>query len=452
VAGARPCSELPHSKKLMNREIKSVGYGVFIVPEEEKSLGREISLTWYVPKDWTLINSHGQGTSQNLKTTISQLRHAVYTGGDFRVHRFEVQGFPVHLAMRGQWEIKDEELVETARKIFQLQRDFFSDYEYPFYFVTLIPTESGECCSLNGTGLTQSFAMIASPGKEYPSIDEFKFLLSHELFHNWNGRKIKRMDPEELVYWFSEGFTEFYTFRILVKGGLMSFQDYVKDVNQELREYFLSPVRNAPNRAILDGFWKNPFIDQLPYVRGHMIAQIWNARIKAQTGERLDDFMRDLFKAAQSEGSVVEPSTIDRLMTNHLSGGVGYDLDHWVEAGETVVFHPNALGPCARLASERGPSFEIGFDYMASFDAGKLVGVKLDSEAYRAGLRDGMEMLNLKTRHSDPRKEVTVTTRDGDGREKKISYLPKGPEVEIPAYVVDSELFAANPEACVAEL
>jgi predicted metalloprotease with PDZ domain len=49
-----------------------------------------------------------------------------------------------------------------------------------------------------GAGRINAFAMFLSDDRELDY--RFKRLLAHEAFHTWNGAKIRRRDPEVLVY------------------------------------------------------------------------------------------------------------------------------------------------------------------------------------------------------------------------------------------------------------
>ena len=120
----------------------------------------------------------------------------------------------------------------------------------------------------------------------------------HELFHDWNPQQLGRMpDPEQSHYWLSEGFTDYYTYVLLRRSGLSTADEYLAHYNTLLREYHLSPARDADNDRIVREFWSDPNVGHLPYWRGALLAMKWDAEIRAATAGRasLDDVMRDLF-------------------------------------------------------------------------------------------------------------------------------------------------------------
>lgn len=362
------------------------GYGAFVYPDGKFNRRRPVSINWQnFPEKWAFANSHGvNNRNQSVEISIGELLHSVYVAGDFRVHETRVNGQPVHLAVRGDWAISDSTLLDLTSKVFQSQRDFWNDHAYPSYLVTLIPTEE-ECCSQGGTGLTRSFAMNSSYGDAEWLVPGLKHLLSHELFHNWNGRKIKRTQPEQLQYWFSEGFTEYYSWILNLRSGLITLPDLVGALNKGIRQYMLSPVRNAPNSRIASDFWKDDQVAKLPYLRGTLIAMRWNSLIKKRSpGHSLDHFMKDFLQAALRDGALVSQETVECLLRPYLKEGVQSDLKALVDQGDTVEIAEDGAGPCASLVTREVtvggktvvvPQFELNVERFKHDPAGCVAAI-----------------------------------------------------------------------------
>lgn len=434
--------------QLQTEYIHFFGLATLIVPEWDGKKEREIHMQWKgFPASWNLINSHGLSSDgQHLRVGLNSFLHAIFLAGDFRIVPFEIHGAPIYFALRGQWKFPESELIDLAEKIVTSQREFFRDFDYPFYLISLIPTDS-PCCMRGGTGLTQSFAMHAS--KDLPKSFPFRHLLAHELFHNWNGRKIKRREPEELVYWFSEGFTEYFSRRINLQAGIIDLPEYLKQVNENIVSYSFSPEKNAPNQKILEEFWTNPDISYLPYLRGELIGHYWNTQIKQRNPQTsLDDFIRDLFQAAVTQGAVVEPQTIADLMLPYLPGGVQTDLSELVDRGDTVPLLQESMGPCISLKDKMIPAFEMGFDVEGSFEKGMIIDLKDHSNAFQAGLRNGMKLIRIRNQNGNPFFEATVIV-EIDGELKEFKYFPAGALTAIPQFFLNSDLFLQDPEKCM---
>lgn len=229
-----------------------LGNGAWILPNYNVEKAKlNVSINWKdFPADWKLANSFGANQiKQNFKTDVGSLMSSVFVGGDFRLIQKLVKGKPVWTAIRGKWDFTDEQFTDLTEKIIAAERDFFKDFDHPYYLVTAIPLEGDKSAmSLGGTGLTNSFATFITTNV---SLEMIASLISHEYFHNWNSNAFGGMkQPEALIYWFSEGFTDYYTYQLLFRSGFMNAENYVAQYNQFLQEYYLSEVRNADNQRI----------------------------------------------------------------------------------------------------------------------------------------------------------------------------------------------------------
>jgi predicted metalloprotease with PDZ domain len=292
------------------------GGGIFVHPDWKTDVARKITLSWKnIPKGWTIANSFGANQAvQDFQSSIDKFNQAVYVGGDFRVYGLEIKGRPLSIAMRGRWLFSDPDFTRLAGKIVRAGRDFWEDHEFPYFLITLLPTDE-PCCDLGGTGLTNAFALFVSSGVDI-GMGKLEYTLAHELFHAWNGIKIRRQEPDELLYWFSEGFTVYYTSLLNLRAGLITLNEHVSKYNEVISRYYASPVRNEDNERIRKDFWNDSYVEKLPYQRGAILAHNWNAAIKRESGGHfsLDDVMRDLLRAALSQGTRVSPRGLDSLM------------------------------------------------------------------------------------------------------------------------------------------
>ena len=411
-----------------------IGEGFFIHPAWDDEQLSQIVIQWKnLPHHWIVSNSFGNDQHrQMIKRTLAQLRHAIYIGGDFRIKKILIKGHPLYVALRGRWAFSDRSYFKLVKKIVEAERAFWRDYDFPYFLITLIPT-SEQCSTYGGTGLTDSFASFAPPGR--PIDAHLKHLLAHELFHAWNGRKVGRQQPEELVYWFSEGFTEYYTRLLLLRSGLMTLEEYIRDYNRVIFNYYSSPVRTAKNREILKYFWTNTLIRQLPYWRGDILAHNWNAAIRAHSKGRfsLDNLMIDLLGDAQSQGTFVSANSIDVLMKYYLVKGVREDIKNHIVAGDLIVPDKTALGPYVKLRTVERHQFELGFDYETSIHGKVTAGVKRRSNAYRAGLRNGQIILGATVFFGDVTKMVEIRVK-ASKVERTIKFYPLGRTIAVPQY------------------
>lgn len=427
-----------------------IGEALFIHPVWDAAKPRRITLDWQnLPAKWKLSNSFGTNKHyQVINRPISQLRHAVYVGGDFRTRRVIINGNPVYVAMRGNWRFSDEDFFDLIKRIIKIERTFWNDFEFPYFLITLIPT--GEvCCHYSGTGLTNSFATFISTDK--PVDARLTHLLTHELFHTWNGRKIKRKMPEELVYWFSEGFTDYYTRLLLLRAGLMTIEEYIESYNKVIFDYYRSPYRNEKNKRILKDYWRIRAIRQLPYQRGDLLAHNWNGLIRAATAGRfsLDNVMLDLLEAAQSKDLVVSASNLNRLIRRYLPQGVREQITEHIDNGVLIQPDREALGPGVELKTVDLRLFDLGFDYEAARSKGVISGLREGSNAHLAGLRNDDSIMVKTIFFGDPRKAVEIIVKSSGG-ERLVRFWPWGDEIRVPQYVLNVQRFTCDQKHALA--
>ncbi|HEX2641027.1 MAG TPA: hypothetical protein VHL50_10665, partial [Pyrinomonadaceae bacterium] len=294
--------------------------------------------------------------------------------------------------------------------------------------------------SYGGTGLNNSFALFATP---QATVGALRGLLAHEYFHNWNPAALGRMpDPEQQVSWFSEGFTEFYTYRLLLRGGLMTRDVYIAKNNELIREYYLLESRNAPNSRIIKEFWSDRSVGRLPYLRGFMIATNWNAEIvKASAGKHsLDDVMFDLKAGSNGGRQVLTSEVIAKAVQRYLGRDPSADIARFVVDGDTLVPLDGALGPDTLIEAQKIPVFDAGFDLDELFKTRRITRVKPNGPAYAAGLRDGQQLVGgVSVYFGNTEKEIELKVKTDDG-EKKLKYLPVAAEPAlIPQYTFRSK-------------
>lgn len=328
-----------------------VGVNFLVHPVWDNDKPLTLQLEWAsVPTGWTLADSFGRFAAvRSVQTSLRKLFESLFIGGDFRLLQRRIDSQPVEVAIRGRWPFSDDQFADLAIRILKTERQLFKDNDFPQYLISVIPTED-KPGSLAGTGLTNAFAAYLAPGTKLEA--DLKQLLAHEMLHAWNPQKFGRLaQPEESMYWFSEGFTDYYAREVLVRAGLMSFAEYTESVNRLLRDYFASPVRDAGNARIRKEFWSNTAMQKLPYLRGSLLALNWNAEILQSSRGRssLDDVMRSLLAAARQQPGVLDSQRVSRAVEPFIGRDVMPDIGRFIESGTILKTRTDALGSCADL-------------------------------------------------------------------------------------------------------
>ena len=411
----------------------------WVRPGLDETTPLSFSIEWKnLPPDWVISNTFGaQQQQQQFTANLRAFTSSVFVGGDFRLRSVTVKDQPVRIALRGAWAFTDDEFAALVEKIFLLQRGFWDDFNYPDYFVSLLPLDPlPQGAANSGTGLAQSFATFATPNC---TLEDFKYLLAHELFHNWNSRRLGRIrEPQELMYWFSEGFTDYYSYRLLWRGGLLTLDEYVAKYNEAVRRYYTSSLRHTPNERVAREFFSSAELSRLTYWRGRLLAANWDALIRTNSGGKhsLDDVMREFYRA----GANVELNAeiIAAAVQRYAKEDVLPDLKRIIDNGELLTPHNKLFGECAPLLTVEVADFELGFDLDALQAKMRIQNVLPNSAAYRAGLRDGQIVTKrMPIVIGDAGQEVELTIKDGS-KEKTIRFLPaandktKVPQFKLP--------------------
>jgi predicted metalloprotease with PDZ domain len=403
-------------------------------------------------RNGTVVTSYGvsrTGTATiRTRDGADRLRHALYFGGAFDVREARIHGKPLYIARRGKWRFDADPFAAATERLIATHRAFWNDFAFDHFVIELLPTNlpQGEW---GGTGLVNAFTMYGSRDFNVPG-DAFDFLVGHEHLHTWIPQRFGAMGSDEaLRYWFSEGFTDFYTHRLLVKSGFWPLEIYAEALNRKISRYLASPAHLADNRRVAVEFFSGDEVGQLPYQRGEFIALRWHGELTRRGHGGLDPLMRGLMLARASDESPTTPLATTRLL-ERLETLVGdsarRDVERFVERGESYPFDGDTLGPCFALEWSTQPArWRLGLD-IKSLATGVVGGVEPDGPAYRAGLRDGQKVLGYGIYRGDVAHDSAVTIRDDDGTPRQIAYRPAEGEIRVPLYrVVDG---ARDDDSC----
>lgn len=426
-----------------------IGYGVFVLPDWNGDQPAHISLQWKnFPKKFNMANSFGSlELKQSFIAKTDNLLHSIFVGGDYRVKKIMIRSQPLYIAIRGTWQFSDDDYFKLAGSIVEYQRNFFDDHTFDYFLITATPNGAA-CCSTGGTGLTNSFATFIH---DATTLDVgMKHLLSHELFHTWNGQRIRKQEPEQLVYWFSEGFTDYYARQLLLRAGQISLEELVDDYNATLYEYYVSKELNAPNSKILKDFWKNYDIEKLPYRRGHILAYKWNTEIKTASNGKysMDTVLKDLFNNAKSNNMVISADNMNTLIQKYNPKGIQSDLKNFIDEGKTIVPGEQDLGPCLKRKISTLGDMDLGYDRKATYQTNIITGLKKTSNAYKAGLRNGYKLLDRKVNYP-PFTNSRLHINDGK-HDRWIEFMPmNNKKHKVYHYTIDETLYKKDPARCL---
>jgi len=225
-----------------------------------------------------------------------------------------------------------ERIAKDVQIICQYECDFFADEKPPFdsfLFMTFVQKQGfGGLEHMASTALHCSHSDLPKIGDDpdIKSLDYQRFLslCCHEYFHCWNVKRIKPavFKPYELqceinteLLWFFEGITSYYDELFLVRSGVISKEDYLTMLANNITRYLKGKGRLVQTLAesSFDAWTKfykqdenanNAIVSY--YVKGGLVAMCLDFEIKKLTNnaKSLDDLMRLIWNEFGCKGNL----------------------------------------------------------------------------------------------------------------------------------------------------
>jgi predicted metalloprotease with PDZ domain len=243
--------------------------------------------------------------------------------------------------------------------------------------------------------------------------DELTYVFAHELFHAWNARRLR---PAELVpydlsraqpsraLWITEGLTEYFAHRAMLRAGRWSRADYLAHVGDEAERAVQAARRGSSVEEAAELTWQAPDDGEddwdAYYARGHLVALALDATMRAQTGGKhgLDAVLRALLAEADRAGGAL-PVDGERLARaiDALAPGVGQKVLAWTRAGDETAQVAEAVAAVGlKLTATDAPGRTVA-GFAADRDGAglRVVAVADGGPAALAGLHPGDRVLQL---------------------------------------------------------
>lgn len=171
---------------------------------------------------------------------------------------------------------------------------------------------------------------VAAPvtGLERRVVDQ---LISHEVGHLWLGaRGVRGQAPNQLA-WFTEGFTDYLTVRVMHERGLID--DELR--NQRLANFVRRALlgrRQSPDLSLAQAGERRGANYAWVYGGGALVALLLDAELSGPDKDGFRDMMRDLY--AHSGEAFTYESLVERM--NATTDGRAGEVIAWVESGPGI--------------------------------------------------------------------------------------------------------------------
>ena len=323
-----------------------LGVRLFMVPENlfasEVSKAR-IGVHWKGIGDNDIFHSSfGYERNQTLNVTEENLHASFFIGGDFRRKEFLYKDKPVYFVTRGKWNsFTDEDIFNLLKETISFQNDFWKDSIQTRFSVSLLPTEETNRYSIGGSGFSNSFISFAS-NNQFTGLKNMAWLYNHELLHKWLARTIKNENEVE-QYWFSEGFTDYYAHKLLLKNNKITLNDFINTLNTTISEHHKDKINTISNSELtFENYWGNySAYQKLPYRRGLLYAFLIDSQIKIKTDftKSLDQLILDLLRLAREDNTFrINEKEFKNMLLKYLDEKALVDFDNYILHGKLIDF------------------------------------------------------------------------------------------------------------------
>lgn len=285
--------------------------------------------------------------------------------------------------------------------------------------------------SYYGTLIGGNTVLYLLPKKFNVNDYRVKHLLGHENLHKWIGSNLVKKKEGHKYKWFTEGFTRYFTDKINLNNGIITFEEYLGNYNKILRKYYTSPYLAIDNENLSKLYWKDSQAQELPYNRGYIIAQELDLKIQETTSTQssLDNIIKTTVKNhILSEKPKFSTEDMVRYINYITKNNFKYTISKFVKYGNFDL--SNSFLNNAKLYYKKIEINDYGFDIATTQ---KIVSnLKVNTEAYKAGLRNYNKFKYISTSQKDQKSMAEIVIELTNG--KLVKYQAKKKSVSIPEY------------------
>lgn len=431
------------------------GAATFVLPDLEGPIEVRLSL----PESWSTVQTslppHPSGeVGRFLAPNVDTLFDAPVLLGNPDVRTFEVQGVTHQVVTLGPPGPFDHaRAAADIERLTQATTAFWGQIPYPSYrFLTVLAEKRGGLEHLDNT------LMMTSRWSTSKRADRLRFLglVSHELFHAWNVKRLRPaglgpFDYEHEVHtpslWIAEGLTSYYDDVLLSRAGLLTEAEYLERMSQNV-----ASVQRAPGRAFqslseasFDAWIKyyrgdenSPNHTVSYYTKGALVGWLLDAHIRRATrsGASLDDVMREMW--ARYRTTPYTPSDFRQVASEVAGSDLSAFFEHHVDGTGELDYGGALQWWGLRWAESAAPESEdpqsgwLGVQTRST--GGRLVisEVLRDTPAWAAGLNVGDEIIAVDDERITTENLATRLGQLGVGHEGTWLIARRGHLLRVP--------------------
>ena len=261
------------------------GYALFIVAKVNNiELYLDVPDNWHVSTSWQRIGNDGHRFAVTDEDNLMSAYLLLGTHSERMVKSDEAE---IVLALGGRFKASMDEVQRTVGSLLQAYSGVFGGTPQDRMLFVANPDEKHHGGGVSGN----SISVLMGGSLDETNRSFWVPLVAHEVCHIWNGKTIGFKWQE---YWFSEGFTEYYSRIVCTRLGLTSEDDFLRDLERKW-ELYLSRQDDLSIREAGENKSSN---HELVYEGGSLIAAALDLQIRKRTHNRrsLDDVMKQMYR------------------------------------------------------------------------------------------------------------------------------------------------------------
>ena len=286
------------------------------------------------PPSWT-VSTPWPAVARDPREVLARDNDALLNNslvvGRHAEHVVQAGGFRFVLALLGTAADARTTVAGALQRVVEDFTAVFPETEPTQYLMTIFPSADRDA-----EAFRDSAAFSEATALTRETMPLWANTMAHELFHSWNGHAIRPADYAS-AQWFTEGFTEYFATRALVRRGLVTEDAFMDQAGRVLGLYLYFKSSPAFHEVTLKQAGANKGAHRLGvYDGGWAVAFSLDVLARAAGERTLDDAMRLLYDRF---GRANRPYTYEELVTT-IGEGLGQDLRpffaRYVEGDETL--------------------------------------------------------------------------------------------------------------------
>jgi predicted metalloprotease with PDZ domain len=234
----------PYKGPLMRPEWFAL-LGEFVFAEPAGRETQPATFKWgRLPKGWKVASDLEHGR-MGRAMTVHDVAQSISMGGTrLTIVERPIPGGTLRFATPEGGPYPATAMADDVARVVAAERAYWNDLAEP-YFVGLVPLVSEKKWkSAGGTGRGDAFVLYATEGVG----EMLRWTIAHEHTHTWIPARVGGMGEKDqaLRYWFSEGFTDFFSTRAMLRADLATPHEAVERTSAALRAYDTNPLRTSP--------------------------------------------------------------------------------------------------------------------------------------------------------------------------------------------------------------